>query len=632
MPELKEYILKGFFYPTAEIYGGLSGFYDYAYLGTLLKQKWSDLWRKHFLSLHPNFWEVEPALIMPKAVFIGSGHLENFNDPIVECENGHRFRADHLVEEKLGIKAEGLTLTELNKLIQEKIKYCPECGAKLKEVRWFNLMLPVYIGPSSQEAINAIKMLRNLLPLESALSLDQKEIKDEKELKSILSYILNHLDEFEIDAREEENTIYIYSKKGDFALVIKGEKDNAVFEAYGNIKKDKPIDKDIWGLIEEILDKVEEDYLSKDFERYYKLRENLLEIFKRLVKMEKNEAYLRPETAQGPYLMFKREFILHRNRLPLGLAVIGKAFRNEISPRQLLIRQREFNQAELQIFFDPVEWGNNFDKYFDINEVLDKELNFLPANSDKVIRVKIKDLKEKFPDFYLYFLGKIKEFYEKLGIPEDKLRFRELSEEEKAFYNKYHIDIEINFPTFGWKEVGGLHYRTDHDLSGHQKVSGENLEVFVNNRKFIPHVLELSFGLDRNLLAIIDLFLSEEGYEVERGGKRVKEKRVVLKIPRKLAPIEIAVFPLLSNKEELKKKAREVYTMLKEKGFSVVYDEKDSIGRRYRRVDEIGVPFAITIDYQTLEDDTVTVRDRDTMKQERVKIEDLVNYFREKFD
>jgi len=174
--ELREYILKGWFYPTAEIYGGLSGFYDYGYLGTLLKQKWSDLWRKHFLSLHSNFWEVEPANVMPREVFIGSGHLENFNDPIVECERGHRFRADHLIEEKLGIRAEGLTLSEMNKLIREKIKVCPECGAKLKEVKWFNLMFPIYIGPSSQEAINMMKMLKKLLPLENALTLEKEEL------------------------------------------------------------------------------------------------------------------------------------------------------------------------------------------------------------------------------------------------------------------------------------------------------------------------------------------------------------------------------------------------------------------------------------------------------------------------
>jgi len=316
----------------------------------------------------------------------------------------------------------------------------------------------------------------------------------------------------------------------------------------------------------------------------------------------------------------------------LGLAVIGKAFRNEISPRQLLIRQREFNQAELQIFFDPEEWQNNFDNYFDFREVENIELNFLPANSNEIKRVKIKDLLNRFPKFYLYFLGKIKEFYEKVGIPEERLRFRELSEEERAFYNKYHIDIEINFPTFGWKEVGGLHYRTDHDLSGHQKVSGTDLTVTKNNKKFVPHVLELSFGLDRNLLALLDIFLEEEEYEVERNGKKVKQSRIVLKIPKHLAPIEIAVFPLLTNRKELVEKAREVYNMLRKEGFKVMFDEKDSIGRRYRRVDEIGVPFAVTIDYDTLKDNTVTIRDRDTMQQVRVKIEELPKFFKENFE
>ncbi|AAR39262.1 NEQ417 [Nanoarchaeum equitans Kin4-M] len=504
--DLKEYVLKGFFYPASEIYNSIAGFYDYGYLGTLLKNNFINEWKNYFLRLHPNFWEVDPAIVMPKEVFIASGHLENFNDPIVECKNGHRFRADHLIEEKLNIKAEGLSLSEMEELL--KNVRCPICNAPLGKVKWFNLMFPIYIGPDSQEALNLLKNLK-------------------------------------------EN--------------------------------------------------VSEQYIK--------------DIIERVKKMVENEAYLRPETAQGPYVMFKREFILHRQKLPLGLAVVGKAFRNEISPRQLLLRLREFTQAELQIFFDPE------DNEFDINEVKDVELNFLDKEGNYK-RIKVKDL--PFPEFYAYFVGKVKQFYERLGIPEERLRFRELSEKEKAFYNKYHVDIEINFPTYGWKEVGGIHYRTDHDLSGHMKVSGKDLTVQKDNKKFIPHVLELSFGVDRNVLALIDLFLTEEEYEIERDNQKVKEKRVVLKIPKHLAPIKVAVFPLL-KKPELIEKAKEVYNMLKNYFYPIIYDEQGSIGRRYRRVDEIGVPYAITIDYQTLEDNTVTIRDRDTMKQVRVKIEDLPN-------
>ncbi|MCK4310802.1 MAG: glycine--tRNA ligase, partial [Methanomicrobia archaeon] len=214
------------------------------------------------------------------------------------------------------------------------------------------------------------------------------------------------------------------------------------------------------------------------------------------------------------------------------------------------------------------------------------------------------------PKFYLYYMIKIQDFYlETLGLPRKMFRFRELDEKEKAFYNKLHWDFELNLESLGgFKEMGGIHYRTDHDLSGHQKVSKENLMVNINGKKFIPHVLELSFGVDRNFWALLDL-----GYE--------KEERTILKLPKSVAPYYCAVFPLM-KKEELAKKAKEVYNLLLNE-FSVMYDDTGSIGKRYRRQDEIGTPFCITIDYDTLENDTVTLRERDSMEQERVKIEKL---------
>jgi glycyl-tRNA synthetase len=319
--------------------------------------------------------------------------------------------------------------------------------------------------------------------------------------------------------------------------------------------------------------------------------------------------YLRPETAQSPYISFKREFLAVRERLPLGLAVIGKAFRNEISPRQGFFRLREFTQAELQIFFDP----EKINEYKNWNEVKNYKLRVFLNEKKKIEEFSCEHCNRilRLPKFYVYHLAKIQQFYlNVLKIKKEKFRFRELSEKERAFYNKLHFDIELELETLkGFKEIGGLHYRSSHDLTRHQEGSGEKLEVNINGKKFIPHVLELSFGVDRNIWALLDLFYDED------------KERQMFKLPFNLVPIEVAVFPLV-DKDKLPEKALEVYTLLKD-DFGVLFDNKGSIGRMYRRVDEIGVPAMITIDYQTLKNKTVTLRERDTMKQIRVKIKDL---------
>src|SRR3989344_2102808 len=315
------------------------------------------------------------------------------------------------------------------------------------------------------------------------------------------------------------------------------------------------------------------------------------------------------ETAQGPFVNFMQNFEVLRKKLPLGLAIVGRAYRNEISPRQLLSRMREFTQAELQIFFDP----SKIEEHENWSEVAKYKLVIFPNGDKKTTEVTCDDAvkKLKMPKFYVWHLAKVQQFYlEKLGISKDKFRFRELSEEERAFYNKIHWDIELNVEALGgFKEVGGVHYRTDHDLAGHAKVSGKSQEVFVDNKKFVPHVLELSFGIDRLVMSLVDIFYAQD------------KDRTLLKLPPTVAPFTAAIFPLVS-KDGIDKKATEIYDQLKGK-FRILYDEVGSIGRRYARVDEIGVPFAITVDYDTLKDKAVTVRNRDTTKQERVKITDL---------
>ncbi len=320
------------------------------------------------------------------------------------------------------------------------------------------------------------------------------------------------------------------------------------------------------------------------------------------------KAYLRPETAQGCYVSFRRMYEVMRNQIPLGLAIIGRAYRNEISPRQGFYRLRELNQAELQIFFDP----DDLDEHPSYDAVKDQIMQVYSAKDREKEKTREIPLKEvDVPKFYGYYMAKVQDFYlNVLEVPPELFRFRELSEEEKAFYNKIHWDMEIFTESLGgFKEAGGIHYRTDHDLSGHQRGSGKKMEINVQGKKFVPHVLELSFGVDRNILMLLDLAYTEE------------EERVVLKFPNVVAPYTVAVFPLV-KKDGLMKISHEIYSELR-KEFDTFFDEKGSIGKRYRRQDEIGTPFCVTVDYDTLEDGTVTVRDRDTMEQVRVSKEKL---------
>jgi glycyl-tRNA synthetase len=327
-------------------------------------------------------------------------------------------------------------------------------------------------------------------------------------------------------------------------------------------------------------------------------------------------AYLRPETAQSPYVNFKLQFELLRKKLPLGLALIGRAYRNEISPRNLTLRLREFTQAELQIFFNPnkINEHEGFEavKDYPLRCVLeeDREANMVVERTPAML------VESGLPKFYVYHMVKVQQFYlEVLKISKDAFRLYQLDDKEKAFYNKYHFDIEVELADYGFTEVGGIHYRTDHDLSGHQEVSKEKMEILDEStgERFIPHVLELSFGVDRNVYTLLDKAYEEDK---ERGN-------IVFHLPNKLTPYYCAVFPLVKNKEELTIMARKVYSELLE-NFSVLYDQSGSVGRRYARADEQGVRYCITVDFDSLEDEAVTIRDRETTKQERIKIIDLV--------
>ena len=308
---------------------------------------------------------------------------------------------------------------------------------------------------------------------------------------------------------------------------------------------------------------------------------------------ETSIAYLRPETAQSIFVQFKNILEVSRKKLPFGIAQIGKAFRNEINPRNFTFRSREFEQMELE-YFCRAEQGMELLEYW------------------KEERLR---------------------FYENIGIPRSKLHVLTVLDEERAFYSKGTYDIEYDFP-FGQQELEGVAYRTDYDLSQHQKASGKSLEYFDEETKqrFIPHVVEPSAGVDRTVLALICEAFSEDQAPDEKGKM---EARIVLRFHPRMAPVKCGVFPLLKNNSLLVAKAKEIVSLLRPH-MTVFYDESGAIGRRYRRQDEIGTPFGVTVDFETFGEkdaalrDTVTLRDRDSMKQERVAIQDLPGILRDR--
>jgi glycyl-tRNA synthetase len=554
---------RGFFSQTAEAYGGVAGFQTFGPEGAALKRNIENSWRKKFTQ-ELGHREIEAPTIMPEAVFEASGHLETFDDMIVECpECGESSRADHIVEDNTEIEeAESFSKEKVENLFSEHNLECPVCGERLadEEVEDFNLMFETSIGPGD-------------------------------------------------------------SQKG----------------------------------------------------------------------------FLRPETAQGIFTEFPRFKEYMRNQLPFGITQIGKAYRNEISPRQGLVRVRELTQAELEHFIDPEEDKPNIEKVknvqlklYPVSEQQKEDGEYLHKTVEEAIEEGIIE-----SEWIAYYLGYAKQWYQKIGIDMDRFRFRQHLPDELSHYSSDCWDAESDIGDSGeedWLEISGFSYRGDYDLSKHGKYSKEDYTIFkeysepkiqeeakVNpdmgylgpefgdkagniakklqelaeekpevfdqdkitveidgeefsipsvkcNFKFeevkksgehiTPNVAEPSFGVDRIVYTVLVHSYSED----EVGG----EERTVLQLSDKVAPTEVAVFPLM-DKEGLGEKAREVAEKLRDEGFSVKYDDTGNIGRRYRRQDEVGTPVCVTVDYETLEEDpeTVTVRDRDSTEQERVKISEL---------
>lgn len=484
MDKIRQICLKrGIIFPESEIYGGMAGFYNYGPIGVLLKNNFLAAWRRFFIE--ENIFEVETSLLQPKKVFEASGHLQSFADPIVQCKKCHSiFRADNLVEEELGIRAEGKSLEELNQIIVEKNLKCPKCKAELSKPKFFNLMFKSLVGP------------------------EQKE-----------------------------------------------------------------------------------------------------------------DAYLRPETAQGIFVSFKRIVSAISPKLPFGIAQIGKSFRNEISPRQFIIRLREFTQAEIEYFIDPKKKRvPNFGKWKRVKlRILTREMQL--AGKEELLEIKAGDAVKEglLPHAAMaYFMAKEVVFYQKLGIPFEALRFRHMLPEETPHYSKGNFDLEIKFD-FGWKEVVGNAYRSSYDLARHAKLSNEKFFVEQNGKKVLPHVVEPSFGVERSIYAI----LLHNFREDDRGWS-------FFSFPAFLAPYQLAVFPLIRD-EKMVKLAKRIYSKLS-KEYRCYFEEKQSIGKRYAKADEIGTRFCITVDEQSLRDKTITVRDRDSRKQTRVEIKKLRSYLKKNLE
>ena len=487
---------RGYFWPSYEIYGGVSGFLTFGHLGALLKRRIENKFRNFYI--RPlGILEIETSVIMPGDVLEASGHVESFKEPTVECVKCQRkFRADHLLQEfgnMTDTETEKLSLHALVDELRNHDIHCPECRGNLSKAEQFMTMFTTTIGPYSDSV-----------------------------------------------------------------------------------------------------------------------------------------GYGRPEAAQGIFVEFKRIFESARERLPLGVVQIGHALRNEISPRQGPVRLREFTIIDVEFFLDPEDRKCNR-----LLEVENEQLRLITAENklkdiNDPITVTVKDALTKGiikEEWQAYFMALAKNFLVELGVPEGQQRFIEKLEWERAHYSVQGFDQEVYLDRWGWTEVSGHNYRTDYDLSRHMKSSGVDLTVFKESenggKRFIPHVIEPSFGLDR--LAYVAL---EYAY-------MKKKKRNLLSLSRDIAPIQASVFPLVS-KDGLPEKAKEVYQTLIKEGFAVEWDESGSIGRRYARADEAGTPLDITIDYQTLEDDTVTLRDRDTWRQVRSESDNLSkllhSYFCHKLD
>ena len=486
----KEY---GFIYPSSEIYDGLSATYDYGPLGVELKNNIKQYWWKSMVQMHANIVGLDAAIFMHPKTWKASGHVDAFNDPMIDNKNSKkRYRADQLIE-----------------------GYAEKIEAKIQK-----------------DVIKAAKKFGDAF--------------DEKQF------------------RETNGRIIDRQKKIDYAISTMNQ----------HLK-----DENMEGM-GALINELEITCPESGSKEWTEVRQFNLMFSTQLgaIAGEEGKLYLRPETAQGIFVNFLNVQKSTRQKIPFGIAQIGKAFRNEIVARQFIFRMREFEQMEMQFSVKPGE-----------------------------------EMK-----WYDYWKQTRLDWHKALGTPAENLRYHD--HDNLAHYANAAVDIEFKFP-FGFRELEGIHSRTDFDLNSHQNLSGKKLQYFdpALNESYVPYVVETSVGCDRMFLSQIGQNLQEEMVPDAKGNE---VPRTVLKLHPSIAPVKAAVLPLLKNKEELVKASKDVFKKLSAHVLCQ-YDEKDAIGRRYRRQDAIGTPYSITIDFDTLEDNTVTIRDRDTLEQKRIKIDEV---------
>jgi len=481
----KEY---GFIFPSSEIYEGLNAVYDYAHNGSLLKNNIREYWWKSMVQLNDNIVGIDSAIFMHPKTWVASGHVDAFNDPLIDNKDSKkRYRADVLIEEHI---------EKLNLKIQKEIN---KAEKRFKEK--FDKKQFMETSPKVQEILSSVEEIKSKMV--SAFENDNlaqvKNLIDELEIKCPISGTCN------------------WTEVRQF---------NLMFKTKLGASEDSSMD-----------------------------------------------LFLRPETAQGIFLNYLNVQKTSRMKIPFGIAQTGKAFRNEIVARQFIFRMREFEQMEMQFFIQPGSQGEWFDIW-----------------------------KKKRLEWHL-----------NIGIDDNSFRYHD--HDKLAHYADAACDIEFLFP-FGFKELEGIHSRTDFDLKSHEKLSGKKIQYFdpVLDKNYTPFVVETSIGLDRMFLAILTHSFKME--TLVDGSTRN-----LMSIPKQLAPNKLAFLPLL-KKDRLPEYTTKIMKDFKHKT-NIVYDEKDAIGRRYRRQDAIGTPYCITIDHQTLKDDTFTLRDRDSMEQKRIKINQL---------
>ncbi len=494
----KEY---GYVFPSSEIYDGFAAVYDYGQYGVELKNNIRKYWWDSMVLLHENIVGLDSAIFMHPTTWKASGHVDAFNDPLIDNKDSKkRYRADELIEEQLE-------------------KYNGKIGREVEKARKrFGEAFDEQMFLDTNPRVREIREKADLLHDRFVKAMNETDL---KELGQII--------------RDEEIVCPLSGSKNwtdvrQFNLMFSTELGSTA--------------------------------------------ENTSRI------------YLRPETAQGIFVNYLNVQKSGRMKLPFGIAQVGKAFRNEIVARQFIFRMREFEQMEMQFFVTP---GTEL-KWFE------------------------------------YWKGVRIKWFRALGFGDDRYRFHD--HEKLAHYANAASDIEFRFP-FGFKEVEGIHSRTDYDLGRHQEYSGKKIQYYdqETGKSYVPYVVETSIGLDRMFLHVVSAAYHEEELAREDG---TADTRVVMKLPPFLAPVKLAVFPL-TKKDGLPEKARTIIQELRFE-FNCQYEEKDSIGRRYRRQDAIGTPYCITVDHQTLKDDTVTIRYRDSMEQERVQIGALKQIIKEKVD